>query len=174
MSESVRPIHAQEYFTVSTDGEVTQIITFYYHDPEGYYRELAEEGRIGKELDKMVINMQSFLDEERIYINERRVRPEVVGADLSFLGSPEIVSAIFIIKFKGTIQKGINVYEDHYEPEITEYGYEIYWVFPLGWKILDVEMAGDHEIIGDGNILVVWAEEGTNTGGHERIMFYVP
>ena len=173
MSEEVVPIHAQEYFNVASDGEITQVVIFYYYDPKGYYEELADRGEIGKELDKMLINMQSFLDEEKVYLNEQRVRPKVIGADLSFVSS-EIVSATFMIKFKGTLRKGINVYEDHYEPEIAEYDYEIYWIFPPGWKVIDVDMAGDHEIIGDGNILVVWAEEGINIGDHEQILFYVP
>ena len=174
MSERVIPIHAQEYFTVSRNGEISQILIFDYDDPAGYYHHLVRTGRIGRELERMLANMQMFLDEERILVNGVRVHPEVRGIDLNFRGSRRRPSVTFIIFFEAPLRRGLNIYEDYYEDEVAEYDYEIYWAFPPGAKVKQVQMAGEHEVICDGEILVVWMRRGERTGGYERIEFILP
>ncbi|MGC9115152.1 MAG: hypothetical protein ACP5HH_04005 [Fervidicoccaceae archaeon] len=70
MSEEVRPIFARAFFNMDPLGSGSQYMVFYYRDPKAYYAGLSREA--------LRRDMQSFLDEEAISINGRRVEAKVV------------------------------------------------------------------------------------------------
>lgn len=168
------PIHGKGIFIVSIDGTVTQVLLFDYYDPDQYYAELEEEGRLEEELAAMAENMQSFLDEEIVKINEVRVRPKVRMIDLVYSGSRTRPSVIFFIVFKGDFHKGINVYENSYESVTVEYDYEVYWKFPDNIKIIDYILDGYIDILEDRNVLIAKISKGERIRGYERIVFVIP
>lgn len=167
MSEFVKPIYAKGIFSMDSEGFVTQYLIFYYTDPKMYYANLTRE-EYEEELNKVKLNMQSFLDEEEIRINDRRVRARVLYANIGLitLNTPYIE---FLIRFGGGLRKGVNVYEDIYEEEVTEYPYDILWYLP--GKVLEVSMAGSVKIM--GNIVLVRVGKGLRVGGREVIRFVV-
>jgi len=168
------PIHAQGFFTVSINGLVTQVTVFDYFDPMEYYAGLLEGSPgLEEEYRKLSFNMQEFLNDEKVFINKKRVKPKVKGVDICLRGERDKPSIVFIIIFKGVLKPGINLYEDFYEETEAEYDYEFYWVFPPGVTILEAEMPGDYEIIGD-NILMVWVRKGEHVEGAEKISFWIP
>ncbi|MCD6357273.1 MAG: hypothetical protein DRJ96_08455 [Thermoprotei archaeon] len=167
----VEPVHAYGFFSVSRDLEFNQIVVFEYIDVNRYYASLSESvEKLDAELSGLAANMQRFLDQEEVVINGERVRPRVVGVNLGFRGEPEEPYLIFFIYFRGKPRRGINYYENLYEAEISEYPYEVYWVFPPNSRVEEVECSGTSELIGD-NIVIIRVKEGERIAGYEKIVF---
>ncbi|MCH4815487.1 MAG: hypothetical protein QXY87_07215 [Saccharolobus sp.] len=167
MSEKVTPIFSLGNFVMDKLGNVTQYTFFYYYDPENYYASLTRE-MVNKEIEVVKRNMQSFLDEEKIIINDRLTRAKVVSTDIFLLDITHPVIE-FIITFRGKVRKGLNVYENFYEEEVTEYPYEVIWRFP--GKILNVKMKGQISML--ENFLKIKVNKGVKVGGRERIEFFL-
>lgn len=175
-SKQVRPLFAQGLFFVSL-GYVAYYLVFYYYDPLGYYDAVLRDKRLFEnEIARLHANMQGFLDEELVTVNGVRVRPRVVMIDVGFVESRKRPYILFTIRFRAPVRVGINVYENKYEPEVAEYDYAAYWVFPPGSRVLEVDMgSGDEEwdVVGN-NIVVIYGHQGKRTGGYERIAFEIP
>lgn len=175
-SKQIEPMYGQGLFFVGWN-YIAYYLVFDYHDPLGYYDTILRNERLfNEEVNKLWVNMQSFLDEEEVVINGVRVRPRVVMIDIGFRGSKRRPYIVFAIRFRAPIKLGRNVYENRYESEIAEYDYVAYWIFPPGSKVLEVNMGqGDEEwdIVGK-NIVVIYGYRGKRTGGYERIVFEMP
>lgn len=170
MQEKVKPLYATAYFNVSHN-EISYFLIFDYIDYSYYYRRiLSKEEYFEKEIKKLSLNMQNFLDEEKVIVNGKRCRPEVKIVDIGFRGNYNRPYITFLITFKANIKKGNNFYENEYEPEIAEYDYKAYWYFPSKCKITMVEIGENYKII-DGKILIIYGEKGNKTSGYEMITF---
>ena len=165
----IRPIHAQGIFAVCKDGEIAQIINFDYEDKSLYYARLADKEKLDYELERIGENMQEFLDEERVLINDTRTFPRVYGVDLNFRGELIYPTVTIIIKFHGNLRMGHNQYLNIYKETKAEYNYEIYWIFPINTRITKVRVNGDYDI--KGNILYIWVEKDKKIYGREEIYF---
>ncbi|UCH04911.1 MAG: hypothetical protein JSW05_01785, partial [Candidatus Thorarchaeota archaeon] len=100
MSDMVEPVHADSFFSVSHSGEVHERLSFEYLDPEGYYRRIIRDDEmLRKEAEKLSVNMQTFLDQERVEINGRRVKSRVDYTDIFLKGSTEVVAILYLIDF---------------------------------------------------------------------------
>ncbi len=177
MSEEVSPIYAEGIHVLDVTGNVWLILIFEYRDPKTYYYTLArrDQERLLEELETIMNNMQHFLDEEIIRINNERARPEVKDIILGFRGTPHRPYIEFYINFRGPLKPGVNRYDNFYEEEIAEYDYEILWIFPEGCRVLSYHIAGEGTVLGStDNILVVHVRKGTRVGAHEWIEFEVP
>lgn len=170
LSELVEPVHADSFFSVSRTGEIHERLSYEYIDPEGYYRRvIRDEDLLRKEVEKLADNMQSFLDQERVEINSERVRSRVDYCDIFLKGATEVVSVIYLIDFAGRFQEGANKIETWLEEEEAPYDFEIIWRFPVGTHIKEIETTLDFEIYGD--LITLWAQEGDEVGGYERMEF---
>ena len=170
LSELVEPVHADSFFSVSKSGEVHERLCYEYLDPEGYYRRvIRDEGLLRKEIEKLADNMQYFLDQERVEINSERVRSRVDYCDIFLKGITEVVSVIYLIDFAGRFQEGTNKIETWLEEEEAPYDFEILWRFPVGTNIKEIVTTLDFEIYGD--LVTLWAHEGDEVGGYERMEF---
>ncbi len=170
LSELVEPVHAESFFSVSRTGEVHERLCYDYLDPEGFYRKvLRDEILFRKEVEKLIDNMQHFLDLERVEINGERVRSRVDYCDIFLKGAAEVVSVIYLIDFAGKFQEGINRIETWLEEEEAPYDFEIIWRFPLSTNIKEIVTTLDFEIYGD--LVTLWAQEGDEVGGYEKMVF---
>ncbi len=164
------PIHAEAFFSVSKTGEIHQRLIFDYDDPGEYYYSLLDDDlKLNEEIEKVVLNMQEFLDEEKVILNKIRVRPKVTFCDIIHRGRPDIPSITFVIEFKGTFFEGKNVIDTYTEKEYAPYDFEVIWKFPDGTEIVDIDTPLHYEI--QDSILYLWAYEGEKVGGAERIAF---
>jgi len=175
-SREVTPVYAQGMFFVGL-GYISYYLVFDYHDPLGYYDAVVRNPRLlEEEVNKLWANMQSFLDEEEVVVNGERVRPRVVMIDIGFRGTRKRPYIVFAIRFRAPVRPGRNVYENRYEPEVAEYDYVAYWIFPPGTKVVEVDMGGGGEewdVVGK-NIVAIYGRKGRRTGGYEKIVFDMP
>jgi len=170
LSELVEPVHADSFFSVSRAGEVHERLCYEYLDPDGYYRRvIRDEKLLRKEIEKLVDNMQYFLDKERVEINKEHVNSQVDYCDIFLKGGTEVVSVIYLIDFAGRFMEGRNKIETWLEEEEAPYDFEIIWRFPVGTQVKEIETTLDFEIYGD--IVTLWAFEGDEVGGYERMEF---
>ncbi len=177
MSEEVVPVYAEGIHVFDLTGNVWLVLIFEYRDPKMYYYNLLKTNMeaLFEELETIMNNMQKFLDEEIIKINNERARPQVKDIILGFRGSYHRPYIEFYINFRGPIKPGINRYDNFYEEETAEYDYEILWIFPEGVRVRSYHIAGDGRVLGTtDNILVVHVKKGTKVGRHEWIEFEVP
>lgn len=173
MSDMVEPIHASSFFSVSQSGEIHEQLSFEYLDIEGYYRKvIRDEKLLAKEVEKLVDNMQFFLDKEKVEINTERVKSRVDYCDIFLKGKTDVVSVIYLIDFAGKFVCGDNVIETWLEEEEAPYDFEILWRFPVGSKIIEVETTMEYETYSD--IISLWAMDGDEVGGYEKIVFRLP
>lgn len=165
------PIYAHGFFNVCRDGSVTQLIIFEYLDPGMEYFKLVRSKRgYAKELATLRRNMQLFLDAEDVRINNERVYPRVVSVDIGFSGSKDRPYIKYLVRFKGKLINGDNIYEDSYESEVAEYDYVVTWVFPEGSSIIKVDVGYEYKVV-NNNILTFFVPEGSETPGYESIVF---
>jgi hypothetical protein len=173
--ESLQPIHAQGFFSVSPSGFIHQIIVYDYYDPEEYYAKLIHRPlEYEEEMERLRAAMQEALDEEEVIVNGVRVYPEVQAVSLEHRMDPRLPYITFLITFSAPLRRGINVYENRYEEEVIEYDYEVFWLFPPGAKVREVVTRTEYEVLGDGNILLLWARKGDRSGSYEKIVFEIP
>ncbi len=173
--EEVLPIHGQGFFTVDRNGLVYQVVVFDYYDPNEYYASLVHRPiDYRREMERLYASMQALLDSEKVVVNGERVYPEVYSVSFEHRGDPSLVYITFIIMFQAPIRRGENVYENWYEEEEAEYDYEVYWVFPPGSLVEEVTTRTEYEVLGDDNIVLMWARKGDKVGGYERIKFTIP
>jgi len=169
----LKPTFGHGLFIVCSDGTINQHVTFEYIDEElEYLNIVSDKEKLMNELEKLRKNMQSFLDEEIVKINGRRVYPKIRHVDIGFNGSFERPYVEFFIVFKGKFKKGLNIYEDMYEKEETTYDYVVRWVFPENTKIVDVDVGFEYEVV-DNRILIFRVFTGSVTPGYEKISFYL-
>jgi hypothetical protein len=173
LSESVEPVHADSFFSVGMSGEVHERLAFEYFDPEGYYRRvIGRQDLLAEETDRLGTNMQYFLDRERVEINGKRSRSQVNYCDIFTKGDSDVVAVIYLIDFTGRFQKGPNKIETWLEEEEAPYDFDIIWRFPLGTRVTQIETTLSYEVYGD--FVTLWANEGDDVGGYERMEFELP
>ncbi len=172
LENSIQPVHATCYFIVSRNGEFSQILIYDYYDPEGYYANLLHKPRALKnDLLNITLNMQEFLNEEIVKINNRVTKPRVINTQLIHRGFKDSPSIAFTIKFKGKLNRGINIFENLSDEEETLYDFETTWIFPLGSRVLETLLKGYVNTY--RNIVVINARRGETVGGYEKIVFKI-
>lgn len=170
-SRMVKPVYASAVFNVSKDG-IFYVLIFDYIDPAGYYKRiLSNDDLRRREVERLASNMQSFLDEEETTINGSPARPEVISIDIGFRGDQNRPFISFLITIDAEIRRGINVYENRYEPDIFEYDYTAYWIFPRSSRIIEVVMSGNVTVA--SNIIVIRGNSGDIASGYEKIKFEI-
>ncbi len=171
--EMVEPLHAESFFSVSITGEIHERLCFEYLDPDGYYKRVVnDDALLAKEIEKLVSNMQYFLDRERVEINHERVKSIVRYVDIFPKGMSEVVGVVYLIDFAGRFKQGLNKVETWLEEEVAPYDFEIIWRYPTGTRIHEIDTLLEYEIYDD--FVLLWAYEGLQVGGYERMEFELP
>ncbi|MEM2006221.1 MAG: hypothetical protein QXG17_00710 [Sulfolobales archaeon] len=170
----MRPRYGYGFFSVDSTGEFRQKILFFYWDPD---RELYKSTStpLGRklEVETMKMNMQTFVDSERILVNRKSVKARVLHVDIGFISSKKRPYVEFLIAFKGDLVRGVNTYENYYEIEKVDYDYRVMWTFPENFKVIRAELGFPHEVV-DDRIIVFNVEKGAETPGYEIIEFLAP
>ncbi|HUX99330.1 MAG TPA: hypothetical protein VMV49_07215 [Candidatus Deferrimicrobium sp.] len=166
--ENIIPVFASAFFSISHDGEFHQLLQYDYFDAEEYYATLSDED-ISKEIKKLWLNMQGYLEEETNRVNGEIVSPKVEFCDIQYRGSFKYPFVIWIITFQGNFQKGINLYETKTDEETLEYDCSALWQFPQRTKILQIDTKLYYDIL--DTRIILWGDKHMKIGGYERIQF---
>ncbi|RLF08068.1 MAG: hypothetical protein DRJ64_01765 [Thermoprotei archaeon] len=168
----IEPLSALGIINVTSNLEFYQTIIFEYLDRDRYYYALTENiEKLEEELYRLKVSMQQILNKEEVVINDKRVKPKVLGVDIGFKEEPEEPYLSYFIYFKGKLRRGEeNYYENIYEELTVEYPFVAYWFFSPRFKILRVDASGDIQILGN-NIIIIKVQEGEKISGYERIIF---
>lgn len=174
MSSEVTPVYALGLFFVRESGLFEQVIVFEYYDPTEEYKAIvADRKKLGEEKARLTRNMQYFLDQEDVRVNGKPAYPRVLDVEIGFRGDYKNPYITFFIAFTGEVKKGLNVYEDAYEPEVAEYSYRVYWVFPTKARAVKVDLGVSYTLLENGRVLAFSVEKGTKIRGYERIEFEI-
>ncbi len=167
----MKPVNGYGFFIVSKSGVFTHVIIFEYLDKElEYFTLIKDEDRKTEEIKTLRENMQEFLNEEDVRINDRESHMRVEDVEIGFAGSRHLPYIQYIVRFFGRLKKGVNAYEDSYIPERTTYKYSVAWLFPPSSEILEVDL-GVPSVTEKGNFLYVEVPKGTFLKGYEKIVF---
>ncbi len=170
----MKPVFGYCHFTVDRSGQFTEIIIFEYLDEDReFMRILSNSLKLREELIKIKENMQSFIDAEEVKVNEKRVHPRVIKVSAGIAGDPCRPYILFIVRFRGNLKDGLNIYEDSYEEDIAEYDYTVTWVLPPGSRVVEAEFGFKYEV-GPDNVISFRVPKGFSTPGYEKILFYLP
>lgn len=169
---NLTPIYGLGLFFVRESGLIEQIIVFEYYDPlEEYKSIMMNKHKFEDEKSTLKRNMQHFLDQEIVKINNKQVYPRVIEAELGFKGDYKYPYITFLIKFIGEFRRGVNIYEDTYEPETVEYDYRVYWFFPSRARVINADLGVPYFLVDNGRVLLFAVARNTVTKGYERIEF---
>lgn len=174
MSTEPIPLYAHGYFFLHMSGLVDQIIVFDYYDPECVYSKIiSSRGQYISEIDRLMRNMQYFLDQETVLINGVETTPTVTSVEIGLRSKPEYAYIVFTIEFRGELKHGLNTYENIYEEEEAEYEYIVYWFFPEKTRIVKAELGVPYRVDASGRVLFFKVKPGTKIGGREAIYFRI-
>jgi hypothetical protein len=166
------PIYGLGLFLVRETGLIEQVIIFDYHDPlEEYKSIVTNKQKLEEEKSLLMKNMQFFLDQEEVKINGKQVYPRVVDVEIGFKSDYKYPYIVFFIMFIGELRKGVNIYEDKYEPDIAEYDYRVYWFFPLKARVINADLDVPYSLINNGRVLLFTVNKNTKIKGYEKIEF---
>lgn len=173
-SNSSKPLYAHGFFHVHSSGLVDQIVVFDYHNPEKlFYRIMSDEEKLRSLIEDLINNMQYYLEQERVLINGVEAPPQVHSVYIGYKNNPEYEYIVYHITFKGDLRKGINIYENTYEEEITTYEYIVIWMFPENSRVLKADLGVPYAISGDGRTLYFKVPANHRLRGRETIYFKI-
>ncbi|MHA1339913.1 MAG: hypothetical protein ACTSRZ_07100 [Promethearchaeota archaeon] len=171
----LEPTYAFSSFFISKNGFFNQILNFEYREDTGEYMEKIENDQdfYQNEIDKIWNNMQTFMDNTIVFINKKRVFPQVVEAEIEF--KDEITPYFYwVINFQSELNIGLNIYKSEFTEEILEYDVISVYVLESPLQIRSVESSMQFEIIQDKNIIKYFGYRGDLIGPTEIIEFFKP
>ena len=172
--ENIIPIFGEAYFHVSNQGEVSEILEFYYSDPDEYYKKLltpAFKEELENEINTLRNNLDEIFEEEENYLNEQRVYPKVQHVEIGIRQDPIYPHVTWVIHFKGKMHENAeNIYESKTELEKLEYDCKATWIFPKTVEFIEINSAMNYQVK-NGFLLLFQAKKGELIGGNEKFIF---
>lgn len=166
------PLYATGYFRVDVIDGITSVIEYLYHDANCYYYSLINDSKaLMKEIELLKNNFQRFLDEEYVYVNNKKTKGKCLHVEIS-APSCSPVMFYFYNKIGGKIKRGQNQYVNRYSSEEATYPYHFVWWFPEKTVIKKAEFCGT-EITIKTNMIIGKVEPGEKLCGEEYIEFIV-
>ncbi|MHA1993104.1 MAG: hypothetical protein ACW97Z_01020 [Candidatus Hodarchaeales archaeon] len=78
-----KPIFAETFFSLGNNS-ITQNMYFYYYDISKIYFNLIKTSAIRGELDSIQTNLQRYIDEDTLHINNNLIRMVIKSTDVFF------------------------------------------------------------------------------------------
>ena len=172
--ENVIPIYGEACFYVSKSGQISEVLDFYYKDPDKYYQKLLElefKEELKFEISTLWNNLDEIFDEEENILNEKRVFPKVQHVEIGIRQDPIYPHVSWIVQFEGEmLENEENIYESKTDLEKLEYDCKAIWIFPKTVEFIDINSAMNYEIK-HGFLLLFQAKKGELIGGNEKFIF---
>ncbi|NHI91343.1 MAG: hypothetical protein EAX96_02495 [Candidatus Lokiarchaeota archaeon] len=172
--ENVIPIFGEAWFYVSKQGQISEILEFYYKDPDEYYKKLLEHGfqeELEAEISNLWNNLDDIFENEENILNQKKVYPKVQHVEIGIRQDPIYPHITWIIYFEGKMfENDENIYESKTDLEKLDYDCKATWIFPKYVKFIDINSAMNYQII-NNFILLFQAKKGEFIGGNEKFIF---
>ncbi|MFW9778662.1 MAG: hypothetical protein ACFFE8_07380 [Candidatus Heimdallarchaeota archaeon] len=165
-----QPIFAESFFQIRPR-RIFQALFFYYHDPTQNYFYLKETGALGGEIEVIHQNLQAFIDEDTLWINDRKTRMLISQVQLEFRKNRRILPYLnFKIQSEpfGLHDGKINEIRLYAKPEDLAYPAISCWQTTIG--LIDrVISSSFHQLSMDKTRVTFYMSKGDIVGGDERI-----
>jgi hypothetical protein len=165
------PIFVESYFRINPS-HIRQTLFFFYRDPAKNYLKLKNTGALEGEIEFIQGNLQSLIDEDDLFINNKKVRMIIRKTILDF---QEENNELPFLKFDiesnpfQFIDKRINEVHLIAKPEIIAYPAISSWETSVG-KITSVFSESKNKISKDRIQVTFFLAEGDLVGGDEKII----
>lgn len=160
------PVYGEGFFLVSRSGVIWYIIVFEYERDVEYALIAGDAAAKRSEEERLRLEMQKLMDEERVLVNSLESRCEVLRASIAVSDYRSYVT--FLTRIPYEPKRGVNVYENFYEPTVAGYDYTVYWLVEDG-EVEKIESPGEVEIL--GGLAVISVKRGTEMDGYESVVF---
>ncbi|MFX1282622.1 MAG: hypothetical protein ACFFB5_03170 [Promethearchaeota archaeon] len=165
-----KPIFVEAYFKIYLN-QIQQTLYFYYSDPSKNYFHLKETGASKGELEAIQENLQYWIDQDDLFINDQSIRMIIQETNLYFQQNnpllPYLVFNISSQPFKFYNQQ-VNEIHLYAKPEKLPYPAISNWKTSIG-LIISVESRSFSVISPDKVFLTFYLAKGEIIGGDERI-----
>ncbi|MCP4764483.1 MAG: hypothetical protein GY870_22095 [archaeon] len=168
----LKPIFASSIMYISKSGLFNQILTYDYYDDEGSYLKKIrmDQGFYNSEVKTIAQNMQNFMDNCINKVNGEYVYPKVIDADIDSRND-SLPFFYWIIKFKGDLIDGENLYESDIDEEELEYSINSIYILEEPLIPNSVETELHYEIDKEKRIIKYWGNKGEWVGPKEILRF---
>jgi hypothetical protein len=169
MSEE-QPIFAESFFQIRPR-RILQVLLFYYHDPARNYFYLKETGAIKGEIEVINRNLQAFIDEDTLWVNNRKTRMLISQILMNFRANrPDFPYLDFKIQSEPffLMNGKINEIRLYAKPEDLAYPAISCWQATIG-RIDSVKSHSFHQLSIDKTRVTFYMSKGDIIGGDERI-----
>ncbi len=165
------PIFVESYFRINSS-HINQTLYFFYKDPAKNYFKLKNTGALEGEIEFIQGNLQSLIDDDDLFINDKKVRMTILKTILDFQEDntkfPFLKFDIESSSFQ-FIDKRINEVHLIAKPEIISYPAISSWKTSIG-KITSVFSDSKNKISKDRIQVTFLLAEGDLVGGDEKII----
>ncbi|OLS18958.1 MAG: hypothetical protein HeimC3_47740 [Candidatus Heimdallarchaeota archaeon LC_3] len=169
------PLKALAEITIA-ESNLNQIINFYYFDPDQIYnkikRDLDVKGE-NEEFSKIIDNMQKYLDEDKVFINQEELFLDIVDGYISYPDTESLEYPLLTFEVSSSSYKlfnGRNIIE------LAGYDQKSPYLITANWNlpgvVLKVQSQTSHKII--GNKINFQAKKDEIISGYELIEFLYP
>ena len=169
---NLTPIFANSVINITQQGNFHQILTYDYIDETSKYKKkiFNDYEFYEQEIENITRNMQKILDNCVNSVNGHQIYPLVYQADIEFKNE-NLLFFYWIIKFKGDLKSGLNVYESNIEEEELEYNVQSIYILENPLKPISVSTVLHFDIIPEVNMIKYFGNKGEIVGPKEIIRF---
>jgi hypothetical protein len=165
-----KPIFVETYFRI-TPTRIHQKLYFYYDDPSKNYFHLKNTGASEGELEAVQTNLQYWIDQDDLLINNQKVRMIIQSSSLEFQRKNPVLPFI-IFKISSQLyrlsSKEVNEIHLYAKPEKIPYPAISCWKTHIG-SIKSVESKSYNVISYNRTQVTFYLTAGEVIGGDERI-----
>ena len=169
-----KPIFAETFFSLGSSG-ISQSMYFYYYDISKIYFNLKKTGAIRGELDSIQANLQRYIDEDTLHINDNLIRMVIKSTDLFFRGNDPLFP---ILSFQvasspySLVTNSLNEVHLYAKPEKIPYSAFSCW--NTCGQIQNVESTSFFRISNNQENVTFFLAKDEIIGDHERIFIQYP
>ncbi|UCE12869.1 MAG: hypothetical protein JSV04_11835 [Candidatus Heimdallarchaeota archaeon] len=164
------PIFAESFFQI-TPHQIFQSLYFYYHDPSKNFFHLEKTGASEGELEAVQENLQYWIDEDDLFVNNEKIRMLIQDTNLHFQENDPFFPFLFFSiesQYYQLYNERVNEIHLYAKPEKIPYPAISCWEVFTG-KIISVESNSFNIISHDKTHTTFYLTKGEIIGGDERI-----
>ena len=158
------------------ENNLSQIINFFYFDPDHIYKNIKqhlEDKGENDDFDQIIENMQKYLDEDKVFINQKELFLDIVDCYISY---PEPESQEYPLLTFEVLSSSYKLFNGKNIIELAGYDQKSPYLILANWNlpgiVIKVQSQTPHKII--GNSISFEAKKNDIISGYELIEFLYP